>query len=358
MTQNTRSFSDRLLDWFDEHGRKDLPWQHDKTPYRVWVSEIMLQQTQVSAVIDYYQRFMARFPTLEDLAQAPQDDVLEHWAGLGYYARARNLHRCAQAVVQEHGGHFPDNLEALTALPGIGRSTAGAIMSIALAQRGVILDGNVKRVLCRHRAITGWPGKREIEMQLWELADHFTPDERNADYTQAIMDLGATLCTRSRPACERCPLHSDCLAYAQGEPQRYPTPKPKKASPTRRTWIALLRHDAHILLEKRPSSGIWGGLYSLPEFDATLSADALHAQLQSRGYAISQQRTDTPFLHTFSHFKLELCPFEVQLHSRPTHIASHSMYHWVPESTLASYGLPAPIQRYLHQTLFGKQSIR
>ncbi|MDX1452064.1 MAG: A/G-specific adenine glycosylase, partial [Oleiphilaceae bacterium] len=192
MTRASNSFSERLLNWFDQHGRKDLPWQQNKTPYRVWVSEIMLQQTQVSAVIAYYQRFMQRFPTLADLAEAEQDAVLEHWAGLGYYARARNLHKCAQIVHEEYAGKFPDSLAGLTALPGIGRSTAGAILSIAMALRGVILDGNVKRVLCRYKAIEGWPGKHEIEQQLWHLAESYTPTTRVDDYTQAIMDLGAT----------------------------------------------------------------------------------------------------------------------------------------------------------------------
>lgn len=358
MSVTPKHFSDRLLAWFDAHGRKDLPWQQNKTPYRVWVSEIMLQQTQVGAVIDYYQRFMARFPTLEDLALAPQDDVLEYWAGLGYYARARNLHRCAQTVYHDHAGQFPTTLAALVALPGIGTSTAGAILSLAMAQRGVILDGNVKRVLCRHQAIAGWPGKREVEKRLWTLADALTPQHRNADYTQAIMDLGATLCTRSRPACERCPMQEDCLAKANGAPQHYPTPKPKKTVPHRQTWIALLCHNDAILLEKRPDSGIWGGLYSLPEFPADLSEQALHDQLAAQGFRIRHVQAGTPFWHTFSHFKLELKPLEVQLTCPPNHIADTTGMHWVPSNRVTKLGLPAPISRYLAQTLFAANAIR
>lgn len=222
------AFADRLLTWFDRHGRHDLPWQHNRSLYRVWLAEVMLQQTQVATVIPYYQRFLHTFPDLGSLALASLDDVLAQWAGLGYYTRARNLHRAAQIIQAQQAGHFPQHYEDVLALPGIGPSTAGAILAQALGQRHTILDGNVKRVLCRHRAIEGWPGQREVEKQLWELADVLTPHQRVDDYTQAIMDLGATLCTRTSPGCEQCPLKADCRAFAESRVSLLPTPRPKK----------------------------------------------------------------------------------------------------------------------------------
>lgn len=240
---NEFSFANKLLAWFDLHGRKDLPWQSNRTPYRVWVSEIMLQQTQVASVINYYQRFMGTFPNIQSLASAHEDVVLEHWAGLGYYARARNLHKAAKLVVSEHKGVFPANFESIVNLPGIGRSTAGAILSIAFKQKATILDGNVKRVLCRVEAIRSWPGEKATENRLWQIAESLNPDERTADYTQAIMDLGATLCTRSKPSCDLCPLREQCRAHELNLQSELPKSKPKKKLPQKHTWIALIESN-------------------------------------------------------------------------------------------------------------------
>ena len=276
-----RPFAERLLAWFADHGRHDLPWQRDPSPYGVWVSEIMLQQTQVATVIPYYERFMARFPDLAALAEAPLDEVLAHWSGLGYYARARNLHRAARQAMAEHGGRLPETIDALQALPGIGRSTAGAILSLALGQRHPILDGNVKRVLARHAAVAGWPGKAAVQRTLWELAEARTPRRRVADYNQAMMDLGATLCTRARPACERCPVAADCRAREQGLQTDYPGPRPRRELPERQVQMLLVRDpQGRVLLERRPPQGVWGGLWCLPEL--ATEADPL-ARCRERG---------------------------------------------------------------------------
>ncbi len=263
-----RQFSAALLDWYDHHGRRDLPWQSEPTPYRVWVSEIMLQQTQVSTVIPYYRRFMQSFPDVAALAAAGQDQVLHHWSGLGYYARARHLHAAAQRVVQS-GGAFPDTLEAVMALPGVGRSTAGAILALACAQRHPILDGNVKRVLARFHAVDGWPGQATVQKRLWQLAEMYTPHARVAHYTQAIMDLGATLCTRGRPDCGQCPVRSGCAAHGSSRQADYPAPRPARILPVRTVTMLLLGNQAsELLLERRPPTGIWGGLWSFPELAA------------------------------------------------------------------------------------------
>ena len=268
-TRAPDAFSTTVLDWFQHNGRKDLPWQQNPTPYRVWISEIMLQQTQVQTVIPYYQRFMARYPDVTSLAAAPIDQVLHLWTGLGYYARARNLHKAAQQVVESFGGEFPESLESLESLPGIGRSTAGAIAALAMQLKAPILDGNVKRVLTRYFAIAGYPESSTIKKQLWEIAETLLPQdpEKNiAPYTQAMMDLGATLCTRSNPACDRCPLAENCEALRTNAIASYPGKKPKKALPVREVNMFIVRNTAgEVLLEKRPDSGIWGGLYSLPE---------------------------------------------------------------------------------------------
>jgi len=258
-----------LLAWFDRHGRKDLPWQRDVTPYRVWVSEIMLQQTQVTTVIPYYQRFMTRFPEVGTLAEAPLDDVLHHWSGLGYYARARNLHRTAVAIQHDHGGYFPREIETMQDLPGIGRSTAAAILALSTGQRHAILDGNVKRVLARYHAVAGWSGQAAVEKELWALAERHTPRARVAHYTQAIMDLGATVCTRARAACYHCPLANGCRAWREDRVHELPTPRPRTARRSRKTTMLILTNDrSEVLLEQRPPSGIWGGLWSLPETTA------------------------------------------------------------------------------------------
>ncbi len=260
-----RTFAARLLAWFDLHGRHDLPWQADPSPYSVWVSEIMLQQTQVATVVRYYERFMQRFPSVEALAAADADAVLTVWSGLGYYARARNLKRAAEIVVERFGGRVPTTLAELVTLPGIGRSTAGAILALTTGQRLPILDGNVKRVLARYHAVAGWPGEPAVERALWELADRNTPAQRLAAYTQAIMDLGATLCTRARPACTVCPLAEDCRACALGTQAAFPAPRPKRERPRRSTTMLVVLDPAgRVLLERRPARGVWGGLLQLP----------------------------------------------------------------------------------------------
>ncbi|MEM1081816.1 MAG: A/G-specific adenine glycosylase, partial [Pseudomonadota bacterium] len=269
MTSNSTvqlNFGERLLAWWDVHGRRDLPWQQQRTPYRVWVSEIMLQQTRVETATAYYQRFMQRLPRLEHLANAELDDVLSLWSGLGYYARARNLHKTAIIVRDQYQGEFPDDLEQLEALPGIGRSTAAAIRAQAFGRRAAILDGNVKRVMARHAAIDGWPGQSRVAKQLWAESELRTPEQRPADYTQAIMDLGATLCSRSSPDCTQCPVQQDCKAHLQQRQHELPAPKPRKTVPLKTQVFDLLRnHNGHILMQRRPPSGIWGGLWCLPE---------------------------------------------------------------------------------------------
>lgn len=339
------AFQRRLLDWFDQHGRHDLPWQSPRTPYRVWVSEIMLQQTQVATVVGYFERFMARFPTLADLARASQDDVLHLWTGLGYYARARNLHKAAQIALAEHGGELPvESLDALMALPGIGRSTAGAIIAQSRGERAVILDGNVKRSLTRLHAVPGWPGRPAIERTLWALADHYTPDVRLADYTQAMMDFGATLCKRGQPACKICPFNDVCLALARDEVQRYPESKPKKALPTRQTLMLML-HDAEnrIWLEQRPPSGLWGGLWSLPQFD---TQQELNDWLEVHALSPKREVARPVFTHTFSHFRLEITPQPVACKAL-SGVREGGV--WYDLNHPPELGLAAPVKRLLAQ---------
>ena len=265
-----RGISKRLLTWYDRHGRKTLPWKRVRDPYRIWVSEIMLQQTQVTTVIPYFERFMARFPNVKTLARANSNDVLHLWTGLGYYARARNLHKAAKLTVQQHRGIFPRAFDAVTDLPGIGRSTAGAILALAYGQRHAILDGNVKRVLARYHAIGTPVNKRETEEQLWRLAARHTPRTRVAAYTQAIMDLGATLCTRTKPDCARCPLRVTCRAYRLGAPQNFPMRRARPLAPVKSVSMLMIR-DARqrVLLQRRPPVGIWGGLWGFPEFSGS-----------------------------------------------------------------------------------------
>ncbi|HEY3645570.1 MAG TPA: A/G-specific adenine glycosylase [Gammaproteobacteria bacterium] len=343
-TAEAKSFASRLLAWHARHGRHDLPWQKRRTPYRVWVSEIMLQQTQVATVIPYYRRFLARFPTLQSLADAPQDEVLHLWTGLGYYARARNLQKAAQLIRDQHGGRFPKDMQSVQALPGIGRSTAGAILAISSGQRHPILDGNVKRVLTRHGAIPGWPGDKRVEEQLWTLAERNTPKTRSADYTQAIMDLGATLCTRSRPRCGECPVAADCQARKQGLQTSFPSGKSRKALPVRRTRMLMLVADGAVLLEKRPPAGIWGGLWGFPE----VAADAdVAAWCRARfGAAPRGVKAHAELRHTFSHFHLDIEPWEVRL-SAAAAVADTADSRWQVLGETPRLGLAAPVKRLL-----------
>lgn len=308
--KDTKAFAKAVLHWFDRHGRKTLPWQQDATPYRVWISEIMLQQTQVTTVIPYYQRFMQSFPTVEALASASQDNVLEHWTGLGYYARGRNLHKAAKMIVEQFDGELPDTVEALETLPGIGRSTAGAIASLGHGKWAPILDGNVKRVLCRHYAVDGWYGQTAVQKQLWHLSEQLTPADRTGNFNQAMMDIGAMVCTRTRPDCNSCPLSAGCKALASGTPTDWPHRKPAKDKPRRKCWmlVALDRQCEQVLLEKRPQSGIWGGLWSLPQFD---TAEALTDEAARLGGESLQQLGAIE--HTFTHYHLTIYPMLAQV---------------------------------------------
>ncbi len=337
--------SDLLLAWFDRHGRHDLPWQQPRSLYRVWVSEIMLQQTQVSTVIPYFERFMARFPDLVSLANASQDEVLHLWTGLGYYARARNLHKAAQQVRDQHQGTFPEDYEAVLALPGIGRSTAGAILAQALDQRRAILDGNVKRVLTRYYAISGWPGNKAVENHLWELAEAATPRQRLADYTQAIMDLGATVCKRN-PDCAACPLKDACQSRIEGNPRAYPTPKPRKSLPIRQTTMLLLRNERGLLLlEQRPPAGIWGGLWSLPECPA--DADPAEFCRTSLGLHLHEAQPGPLLRHSFSHFHLDITTLLARVTPVDQAVMEGRAQVWYNSRRPDARGLPAPVKTLL-----------
>nr|WP_086940323.1 A/G-specific adenine glycosylase [Thaumasiovibrio occultus] len=340
-----------ILDWYHQYGRKHLPWQQEKTPYKVWLSEIMLQQTQVATVIPYFERFMARFPTVEALAEADQDEVLHLWTGLGYYARARNLHAAAKKVAEQYHGEFPRELELVMDLPGVGRSTAGAILSLSLKLPHPILDGNVKRVLARHGAIEGWPGKKSVENALWALAEDYTPSDENvAPYNQAMMDMGAMICTRSKPKCELCPVASNCQARLQGNPQDYPGKKPKKTLPEKQAWFPLLAQDHQVWLEKRPPSGIWGGLFCFPQFE---SEHAMKNWLEDRyGIAPDSGELLTGFRHTFSHFHLDITPVLIPLTSKAQKMEGQKLMEgnqglWYNLEQPDEVGLAAPVQRIL-----------
>lgn len=339
-------FSQAVLSWFDRHGRKDLPWQQAITPYRVWVSEIMLQQTQVSTVIPYFERFTASFPDVATLAGAAEDQVLSHWSGLGYYARARNLHKTAQIVQQQYRGEFPRSLAELAELPGIGRSTAGAIISLAMQGRAPILDGNVKRVLSRYHAVEGWAGQSATAKQLWNYAQTYTPQQRVAEYTQAMMDLGATLCTRSKPACDRCPLRQDCKALHSGRVTEFPQRKPKRELPSKAAYFMILTNpDGEILLEKRPPQGIWGGLWSLPQHE---QKDTLCHTLELQlGCSLHNINESESINHTFSHFHLALLPLHAEIKTAPSVVDEPNLRGWYKPQQLTQVGLAAPIKKLL-----------
>lgn len=337
-----KTFSEKILAWFDLHGRKNLPWQLNKTPYTVWVSEIMLQQTQVKTVIPYYLAFMQRFPDVLSLADAPQDEVLHHWTGLGYYARARNLQKAAQIIRDEHQGQFPEQLDLLIALPGIGRSTAGAILSLACGQHQSILDGNVKRVLTRYFAVEGWPSNKKVETELWLLADKLTPKHRTADYTQAMMDMGATLCTRSKPQCDLCPVYSDCLAFVQGRQAELPHKKPKKTIPVRSTIMLIPMWQKQLLIYKRPPAGLWGGLWGFHEVE---HIEQIAERALSLGFDDIQQQPLTSFRHTFSHFHLDIQPVVLHLKQQPVGQIMEDTQMWFDLTQPQNVGLAAPTKK-------------
>lgn len=355
----TDGFADAVIDWFETHGRRDLPWQANPTPYRVWVSEIMLQQTRVGTVIPYFQRFMARFPDVAALAAAEIDQVLHLWTGLGYYARARNLHKAARTIVEKHGGRFPDTVEELERLSGIGRSTAGAILTLAHGRPAPILDGNVKRVLARCFAVAGYPGSGKTRSELWALAERLLPcqsDEsragsarnRIAAYTQGMMDLGATLCTRTNPDCPQCPLQHCCLARRRGETDRYPGKKPPRKLPVRSVTMFILQDsEGQVLLEQRPPDGVWGSLYSFPQTETRDGTPTLPAGLPGLRLANEAPSELPPIRHGFTHFQLDITPLHYKLAQTASAVADSGRWLWYSIADPAEVGLAAPVRKLL-----------
>ena len=343
-------FSSNLLKWFKTNGRHNLPWQENISPYRVWVSEIMLQQTQVKTVIPYFKSFMERFPTVESLSSANIDQVLHLWTGLGYYARARNLHKTSIIVTTKFDGQFPNAVDELVSLPGIGRSTAGAILALSMNKRASILDGNVKRVLTRFFLVQGWPEQTKVKNQLWELADRTTPVKNFSQYTQAIMDLGATVCKRSNPECLRCPLNNECKAYTTNQVENYPSKKPKRLIPTKKVCMYILENElGEILLEQRPSEGIWGALYSFPEKLPTIGVKEYTES--SKKPCSKTARPSENYLktikHSFSHFHLEIQPRLVKVAKNEFKINDSAHRVWYSLENPAALGLAAPVKKQL-----------
>ncbi|WP_343732033.1 A/G-specific adenine glycosylase [Duganella sp.] len=353
------SFSADLIGWQKVHGRHTLPWQNTRDAYLVWLSEIMLQQTQVSAVLGYYARFLERFPTLRDLAAAPVEDVMAQWSGLGYYTRARNLHKCAQRVVAEYDGVFPSDPLLLAELPGIGRSTAAAIAAFSSGRRAAIMDGNVKRVFARVFGIDTYPGEKKTEEAMWRRAEALLPEEGIEAYTQGLMDMGATLCTRSSPSCERCPMQVRCVAFNTGRTKDLPVRKPKKATPEKHAVMLAIVDGGQVLLEQRPPSGIWGGLLSLPELDGHMAAeddevapadhDALMSAVSKFGAMESYERLST-VTHVFTHYKLHIAPYRIAL-SRRLGLAAEAGHVWLDAARIADAALPAPVKKLLLELL-------
>ena len=337
-------FAEKLIDWHTQHGRHDLPWQGTRDPYPIWVSEIMLQQTQVATVIPYFRRFMARFPDIAALAHASEDEVLAHWAGLGYYARGRNLQRAARLIIEQHAGIFPQDMDDICALPGIGRSTAAAIAAFAYGTRGAILDGNVKRVLARVFAIEGWPGNKHVETQLWQLASSLLPEHSIEVYTQAMMDLGATVCTRTCPRCGVCPINASCIAFKKGLTDQLPAPRPRKTLPEKQAQFLVIRHGTDVLLEKRPSPGIWGGLWSLPQID--MDAEPGGGCQRLTGMHPARIHPLPVFTHVFTHFRLHIQPQEVVLDRRPLFAEAPGRL-WLPLEEAIHAAIPKPVSRIL-----------
>lgn len=339
------AFTRPLIRWYRKFGRKDLPWQRDPTPYRVWVSEIMLQQTQVATVIPYFQSFMQSFPDVRSLAGASLDDVMQHWSGLGYYARARNLHRAAQKVRDEHNGEFPTTFEDVIALPGIGRSTAGAILALSCNSRYPILDGNVKRVLTRYYAVDGWPGKTSVSKTLWALADELTPESDTATYTQAIMDLGATICTRRNPKCHPCPLSNSCTAFGLDAVHKYPARKPARSKPLRHTHMVLAHINGSVYLERRPANGIWGGLWSLPELAVDIDVDEwCERELDAIPEELDRWNT---VRHSFTHYDLDIQPIAVRLAFRSSKVQDSEDKIWYEVGSPPPGGIAAPVNKLI-----------
>ncbi|MCR4297670.1 MAG: A/G-specific adenine glycosylase [Gallionella sp.] len=338
------SFTSRLIRWQRQHGRHNLPWQ-GADAYCVWLSEIMLQQTQVATVIPYYQRFTASFPTIAALAAASEDEVLTHWSGLGYYARGRNLHATAQIIVEQYSGEFPHDFEQILELPGIGRSTAAAICALAYHERRAILDGNVKRVLARYCGIAGWTGNKVVEEKLWQQAEALLPQHDITSYTQALMDIGATVCTRSRPKCDECPVQAGCIACQTNRVPELPTPRSRKAVPEKHATFLLLMHGNDILLEKRPGSGIWGGLWCPPQFD---DEGAARDWFVRSGMAASHGERLETFTHIFTHFKLRITPLRIQLSRKPLHAAQPGSV-WLDVEESLQAAIPAPVRSLLKE---------
>ena len=339
-----RPFSARLLTWWDTHGRKDLPWQHPRAPYRVWVAEIMLQQTQVKTVIPYFNRFIEVFPDLPSLAAASSDDVLSLWSGLGYYARARNLHKAAGVCCSGYDSSLPDTAQSLSKLPGIGESTANAIYSQAYDQPAVVLDGNVKRVLSRYCAVAGWPGKASIHKELWNMAESLLPGQRGADYTQAIMDLGATLCTRSKPDCDNCPVNEDCIAYMNDSVGEYPASRPRiKVTEKDFHMLILQDGDGRTLLERRPPAGIWGGLWSLPADD---NGEPL---LQRFGLDDSCLQSLPSLQHQLTHMRMTIQPLIGEVTLMINGVECNSEQNWFTPDEWQTLGLPKPVRQLLNK---------
>ena len=354
LNEAARGFAAAIVAWQKRHGRHDLPWQKTRDAYRVWLSEIMLQQTQVATVIPYYARFLERFPSVEALARAPQEAVLELWAGLGYYARARNLHRCAQTIVAEHGGQFPHAAAAIAQLPGIGRSTAAAIAAFAFGERAAILDGNVKRVLARCFAVEGSPSVAQTERQMWSLAESLLPARDIESYTQGLMDLGATLCSRHHPRCAQCPLAARCLARASGRQAELPVARPSKVLPERHTTLLLLCDGERVLLERRPPAGIWGGLLVPPEAaGADGAADEAQAMALRHGCRLLDTHTLAPLRHSFSHFRLDISTL-LCLVAPGAREVSEGGWQWLPLTAIGEAALPAPIRVILERAAASK----
>jgi len=346
VNQVVSGFANLIIQWQKQHGRHDLPWQNTRDPYAIWVSEIMLQQTQVTAVIGYYQRFMQRFPDIASLAAATQDEVLQHWSGLGYYSRARNLHHAAQIMVEQHAGQFPNRMEDILALPGIGRSTAAAISSFAFDHPAPILDGNVKRVFARHFLVEGWPGLPKVEKQLWQLAESLMPQTEVIAYTQGLMDLGATLCTRSKPRCDACPLHVSCGALAQNKVKQLPAARPRKVLPERSITMLLLLQGDEVMLERRPPSGIWGGLWSLPEVESGID---VQGAVRERYGLETEQLPSLPLLsHTFTHFRLHITPQPLRIIGNLPRLQQSSSVMLSRDDAIGA-ALPTPVRKILHQ---------